>query len=1204
METGTFADATQSPCQNGDCCVADYSHEKCGLDNRDVTHDGIFFGNYDATEQQVKGSLFIGGNAKLKNVDVGIEDTAVSDLLTRGRSDLTVAGNVDFDCGAHYGPIFHGGTVVEKDTKHFMPHSQVTGLPEKNLREQAAWQETSARWGTKVDTGSFQASYSNQLQQEVVVLVGGNSSPEVFSITCTDLFSKAVAFRGFGHNPDFVLVNVKGQCMTSMNKGFDPLLSTSLYDGTNANDDPSVLHDTSKKVLWNFVDTTRLSIATAWEGTILAPLASVTGSSGIVFGQVIAKSWNGNTELSHRPFEGCTDLDPCGNLAEPGTSGCPGHPMPEPCFNARLEIPEGDCCPNWVCDVNCDLVPCAMPMCVFGYDLVVTSKAGSDTSPCCDVVACKLIPDSIPPTITGCPADINIVGDDNDQAIVSWPEISITDNLAVNSVVYSRSSGSTFDMGENPVTVTATDAAGNTAVCAFVVNVVVTDTTPPVLINVPMDAVLECGESVMADNEVTAEDIHDVAGVVEISIVEQKIAGACSSMYMIVRTWTATDGAGNSASATQSSDFRDSSPPVFSSSLPASITHQGTQFPPPPAMTASDVCDGDVPVEIMVTEVSASEIKYQFTATDGCGNAAELAQTVTLVVSDSPTDEPVTVASMAERIPAPDHNLNAECGKVPPPVDLDPDLFVETAMKLVSNCETEMIHMWSTETGEVVFTQTISVFDTTPPFIKNAPKDIVGAIATPSPAALTAVDGCSGSAVITFEEEMTEAVLTRTWTATDTCGLTATHVQTILFAKDYCVDGDVYRNSGDFWEVNPCTTGMCQSGEISFMAMDCMMYMPPYCEGGGNAVWEGDGTCCGGKFQCTGCNMDFCPQFMCMPGYDAIYRKPPAGSCCPETSCEPIMCASDVQLCPDGVSTVSRLADLQCNFAECPEILCLQDVLRCTDGSYVSRILPGCSFASCPDPCIGVSCGTHGACGGGQCKCADGWTGTNCEVAPDMVAADELLVVNSFIAPKNPGPAFKCDHGICRSTTNLGIGWYATDARVNSVLAVDNNAKNIFAVDQDGFIIKSVNSGASWQTSVAIQQDYLNSVQYDKNYNHRMTSDGFHSHPPESEDAFVPPVFDFTSGNGESYYVTKSGIFGYTADRAYGYYTSWSATTAAKTIIYCYDRCKDVECGDYGRCSMAHGSCICYEGWFGTSCESAPFEISGGGGMMIGGRRR
>ena len=52
---------------------------------------------------------------------------------------------------------------------------------------------------------------------------------------------------------------------------------------------------------------------------------------------------------------------------------------------------------------------------------------------------------------------------------MTWVEPTFSDNVKLKTVDKTHSSGSTFGLGSTHVTYTAVDAAGNSAVCKFVV---------------------------------------------------------------------------------------------------------------------------------------------------------------------------------------------------------------------------------------------------------------------------------------------------------------------------------------------------------------------------------------------------------------------------------------------------------------------------------------------------------------------------------------------------------------------------------------------------------------------------------------------------------------------------------------------------------------------------------------------------------------
>src|SRR5690606_28986248 len=100
-----------------------------------------------------------------------------------------------------------------------------------------------------------------------------------------------------------------------------------------------------------------------------------------------------------------------------------------------------------------------------------------------------------------------------------------------------------FSIGTTTVTYTATDGAGNTATCSFDVTVV--DTEVPVIANCPTDITLSTDASscdaVVTWTAPTASDNCSV------SLSSSHNSGAVFPIGTTTVTYTATDGAGNTA---------------------------------------------------------------------------------------------------------------------------------------------------------------------------------------------------------------------------------------------------------------------------------------------------------------------------------------------------------------------------------------------------------------------------------------------------------------------------------------------------------------------------------------------------------------------------------------------------------------------------------------------------------------------------------
>ncbi len=87
--------------------------------------------------------------------------------------------------------------------------------------------------------------------------------------------------------------------------------------------------------------------------------------------------------------------------------------------------------------------------------------------------------DVTPPVLGVCPANITVTTAGT-SAIAAWTNPTATDNCSTPIVTSSSLSGSSFNVGVNTVTVTATDAKGNKSTCSFTVTVSSTACVPSI----------------------------------------------------------------------------------------------------------------------------------------------------------------------------------------------------------------------------------------------------------------------------------------------------------------------------------------------------------------------------------------------------------------------------------------------------------------------------------------------------------------------------------------------------------------------------------------------------------------------------------------------------------------------------------------------------------------------------------------------------
>ena len=277
-----------------------------------------------------------------------------------------------------------------------------------------------------------------------------------------------------------------------------------------------------------------------------------------------------------------------------------------------------------------------------------------------------------------------------------------------------------------PVSQTTYGVAGfNTAGCADTAYITIDadlDNTPPVLENVPGDLTIQCEDPIPAIPDVMANDNCD--GDVNIVLTESYLqTDAC--VFLILRTWVATDDAGNTAIATQTITRVDTEAPQISYTNP--------------------LLDGFEDGDTLVVSCLAGVIlgPQDVTVTDNCDSDIDL-HFVDIAVQ------------------------NGDC--------------TEDGFYLLMECA------WIAE-DDCGNTTTLTIFvkitDSTPPVFIDFPDDFTLAPGEniPVPEIPLVYDDCAGDInpvlTETFELQNCGGVVYRTWTATDDCGNSTANTQTV-----------------------------------------------------------------------------------------------------------------------------------------------------------------------------------------------------------------------------------------------------------------------------------------------------------------------------------------------------------------------------------------------------------------------------------------
>jgi uncharacterized repeat protein (TIGR01451 family) len=413
------------------------------------------------------------------------------------------------------------------------------------------------------------------------------------------------------------------------------------------------------------------------------------------------------------------------------------------------------------------------------------------------------VDDASAPIIT-CPLDVTI-----DCAESTSPdntgEASATDNCDGEPVITSSDVTVAGACAQEYIinrTWIATDACGNSSTCLQLIQL--DDNTAP-FITCPANTTIQCNTSTLpaATGTATASDNCDLAPTVTSS--DAVVAGSCSQEMTINRTWTASDACGNTSTCLQIIVVDDSTVPTIT--CPVNITIQCNTSTLPAATgtaTATDNCD-DTPTIASSDVTIAGACPQEFTinrtwsATDDCGNTSTCLQIITV---DDSTPPSITCPT----------NVTVNCASEVPAVNI-------ASVTSSDNCGTTTI----THVGDVMTNQTcanrfiltriyratdacgnsatcnqvINVFDQTPPSITcpgNVTINVQDSTLPANTGNPTSTDNCGGTPTITFADVTTagecsnEFIISRTFTATDACGNTATCIQVVNVEGGCVVD--------------------------------------------------------------------------------------------------------------------------------------------------------------------------------------------------------------------------------------------------------------------------------------------------------------------------------------------------------------------------------------------------------------------------------
>jgi len=414
----------------------------------------------------------------------------------------------------------------------------------------------------------------------------------------------------------------------------------------------------------------------------------------------------------------------------------------------------------------------------------------------------------VPPLIT-CPAHANVSCDQSWETSALGRATGVdrcdnSKNVTIDWTDKIISTGSCEDDYVMARTWSATDSCNNVGTCDQLIKVI--DDVEP-LIACPADATVDCAESWETAALGRAMSVDTCERPVTIAWTDSIINASahCADEFVVARTWSSTDNCGNVATCDQHIYVNDTNPPLIM--CPNDVTIECDQ-PRVDLGTSQSVDACERPVNITYSDGSETTplscadnfvITRKWTSTDGCGNPATCDQFITLEDTTAPTidsgakDLTVECDGGGEEEAWLGSNGGASasdnCGNITWSNNF-------ASLEGCGNAGSATVTFTAADDCDntVTTSATFTVEDTQDPVI-TCPADVtVQCDSSTDPSVLgeaVASDRCDSNVAITMSENISDEycdpylqVITRTWTATDDCGNTASCDQVIIVVDD------------------------------------------------------------------------------------------------------------------------------------------------------------------------------------------------------------------------------------------------------------------------------------------------------------------------------------------------------------------------------------------------------------------------------------
>lgn len=215
--------------------------------------------------------------------DMSMRAFAIASVVPGGQA-LVVGGNLSLTNGTVYGDTAYGGALTSSGVE--FRGAIARGTPIDFAFECSTVAIASRRLAAVGANGTTTVSYGT------ITLKGTSTTLNVFRLAAADLNAANGIYVDVPKGVPTIINVVGGTAVTFQN--FSMWLGS---DSTVSSNDP-----TPTSILWNVVDATSVTSNIALAGTLLAPAADITLTTGHVDGGVIGKNVSGPGELHSFPF--------------------------------------------------------------------------------------------------------------------------------------------------------------------------------------------------------------------------------------------------------------------------------------------------------------------------------------------------------------------------------------------------------------------------------------------------------------------------------------------------------------------------------------------------------------------------------------------------------------------------------------------------------------------------------------------------------------------------------------------------------------------------------------------------------------------------------------------------------------------------------------------------------------------------------------